>query len=210
MRAQPGLGLEISSLDSATDLRPSVQDVVRVDDVELAPVERDAAPPVSARKHTAWLGWAAASALILGGGAHYLLADRPLQEHRERAELARVQRSQAHEAQISSLRVELERTRADLERANIEAAAQKSSEVEPAPTSESAAIERAETSRAPAKNPVRRSARRSHRPSGDASNAKAHGGSSRSKAETQATKTADSSQPLRGILSNSNDPLEGL
>lgn len=187
----------------------AIEQVVSAEDAALAPVERDAAVSVPPRQRRAWLGWAAASTLLIGGGTHYVLAYQPLEEQRERAETARVQRLQAHEDQLSSLRSELERTRAELEQANTEAAALKSSQVEAAAAADASAVELAEPAEAPTKkNAQRRSARRARRSSDDASSAKLRASSLR---KPQArVKAADSSQPLRGVLSPSNDPLEGL
>lgn len=178
-------------------------------DVALEPVERAAAQSVPPRGRKAWLGWAAASVLLVGGGTQYFLGYRPLEAQRDRADVARVQRLQAHQAQLSSLRSELDRTRAELEQANVEAAALKAAQVQAVAAAEAPAIEPAEASEAPTKKKaVRRSARRARQSASDESSAKKRGASSRTK--PQASKNAEPSQPLRGVLSTSNDPLEGL
>lgn len=193
-------------VDPSSDPRVSIAASASADDIALAPVEREAASaPPRRRGALSWSGWVIASALLVSGAAHYVLVYRPLEKERARAEATRVQRFQAHEEQVSSLRTQLERTRAELEQAKVETAALKASSAE---TAAASAIEAADTAPEPVKKDrARRSARRKRPPS---DNAKVQGTSSRRQPQARAGKPTNSSMPLRGVLSSSNDPLEGL
>lgn len=203
------LGPEVCTVDPANDPSVSIEEALSADDAAMAPVERNTAQAVAPRARGAWLGWAAASALLVASGSHYLWAYRPLEAQREQADAARVQRLQAHEAQLSTMRDELERTRAELEQAKVEAAAREASAVEAAAAPEPTAT--VETPRAPASvKAARRSAARTRQSARDVTSAKPGTAASSRKPAAQARKAADKSQPLRGVLSPSNDPLEGL
>jgi hypothetical protein len=211
MTGHTGMDGEVCSVDPSSDPRVSLEELVSAEEAALAPVEREAAAsvPPHRRRAWSWLGWAAASALLVGGTAHYVLAYRPLEAQRERAETARAQRLQAHQEQLSSLRAELELTRAELEQANAAAAASKVSLAEAAAASDASAVEQPGPAQQPTKKHAsRRRARRTRQSSDSASSAQGQGASSRRKA--QASKPTDSSMPLRGVLNSSNDPLEGL
>lgn len=99
-------------------------------DPALVPVERNVTEVVSARGRGAWIGWSTAMVLLAASGAHYLFEYKPLQVHLERAEQALARQRNVQGTQVAALEAELQRTRAQLERA---AAAQAASSAQAAP-----------------------------------------------------------------------------
>ncbi|HET8937427.1 MAG TPA: hypothetical protein VFN67_28485 [Polyangiales bacterium] len=174
-------------------------------DPALSPVERQITKPAHSRTRGAWLGWLAAGGLVVCGGAHYLWEDRPQQQQRARAELARARQQSAHAARLSDLESNLESTRAELDRANAQVAAQKAAIAEAAATAEKADETPAAEPATQKASPARRTARHGRR-----AHTGADGHSTKARPRTTLSKAHERSQPLHGILSNSNDPLEGL
>lgn len=175
-------------------------------DPALSAVERPVTSSVPPTRRTgAVLGWSLASILLVGAGAHYLLVDRPLQQQDERAQHARARQFELHAAELAELKSNLEHMRTELEQANVKLAAQQTAIAEAAAAAENAAAEEAANEAAARAQHRGRSAERSGRRARPA-----HHSAARRPAQVTASKTRDSSHPLRGVLSKSNDPLEGL
>lgn len=175
-------------------------------DPALSPVERHITAPARSRaRRSAWLGWLAAGGLVVCGGAHYLWEDRPQQQQRADADLARERQQAAHAAQVAELESDLEHTRAELDRANAQVAAQKAAIAEAAATADKADETPAAEPATPKTGSARRGARH-RRPAHTGSDDRTTTG----RPPTTLGKAHDRSQPLRGVLSTSNDPLEGL